>query len=1403
MSPKGRVQRPLLTAVLVFVLGAAIAAAVARFHTRENERTCQRALDDETLRATDRLAAQIQTFSYGLRGARGAAIATGLERLDRARFRAYSESRDLETEFPGSLGFGIIVRVPAADERRFVATMRSAGFDDFEVRQLEPHGDERYVISLIEPARRNGGATGLDIASEAKRRVAAQSAMRSGAATLTAPITLVQERDKVDRGFLLLLPIVRPGAPLDTPDAREAATVGWSYTPIVIDHALANVAIDEDTSFALRDTGDGPLPFVTIGKAPSEAALTSRAAFPLFGRTWEAEARASSHFVERHRPHAPPTTFVIGLLLSELLAVVAYLLRSAALRAQEASEERARRSAIVECSSDAIVGESLDGIVTDWNAGAERLFGHSASQAVGTRLADLILPEGRVDEYASVHTSLRRGEVVPTFETARKRADGSLVEVEVTASPIRGSSGALVGISTTLRDIGEARQTTRQLRDVQESLATQVRERTAELETALRDSEALLGTIKKQTIVSITDARGRIIEVNDAFCAISGYRREELIGQTHRLVNSGSQPRAFWAAVWRAISKGQSWRGEVCNRAKDGSLYWVDSIIAPYFGEDGRIERYVSIRTDITASKIAEQRLRESESLLDRAGKAANVGAWQVDLATTNVTWSDATFRICEVSPPFAPTMSEMLAMCAPESRVLLEKAIRAAVETGLGWDLELATTTGRGRSTWVRLVAEVERAAERPARLIGTMQDITARKRAELDLQRTSSLLETMLASVSEVAIVATDPGFTIRVFNKGAERLLGYAGTELIGQHTIDRFLLPEEISARSDEIATKTGSRTEGVAVLGHPLALGAPRECTYVTKDGRRVSVSFTMTAMHTANGELSGYVAVAHDVTQRRAYEASLQRDKRQAEDASSAKSRFLANMSHEIRTPMNAIMGLSYLLEQSPLSPDQADLVSKVHVASRSLLALINDILDFSKIEAGELKVERAPFDLVRLVEQVHDIAKMQADSKQIALTLEVAGDVPPWVSGDVTRLSQILTNLLSNAIKFTARGGVTMRISREASTPTASTLRFEVRDTGIGIPPDVQGRLFAPFAQADVSTTRRFGGTGLGLSIVKRLAELMGGTVRLESIEGVGSTFTVTLPFGVAQAARPGPPAEQGRKAKKQRNRLRGLRVLVVDDSEINLTVARRILQLEGAVVTLARNGQEAFDTLAAAPDGFDFVLMDLQMPVLDGCEATKKIRAELPVGKLPIVALTADARTTERERTQEAGMNDFISKPFEVEVVFETLVRHLPPERARALAEAAGATTAPTRDEWPAIEGIDSASARRRLGDDVDTFLSLLEMLGTHHPSESLVHGGEPSTASTLAEHARAMHKLKGAAGSLGATRLEVLCRAAQDASEAGDEARARVATADATRELERIVSEARRLRHARKAA
>lgn len=447
--------------------------------------------------------------------------------------------------------------------------------------------------------------------------------------------------------------------------------------------------------------------------------------------------------------------------------------------------------------------------------------------------------------------------------------------------------------------------------------------------------------------------------------------------------------------------------------------------------------------------------------------------------------------------------------------------------------------------------------------------------------------------------------------------------------------------------------------------------------------------------------------------------------------------------------------------------------MGKIKVAGKALLGIINNVLDLSKIEASELTLENIPFDMNELLQDAYLMASVQAQAKGIGFTVDASPRLSPRV-GDPTRVQQVLTNLVNNAIKFTERGQVTLSVREQTDADAKPQLRLVVRDSGIGIAPDVLERLFQPFTQADPSTTRRYGGTGLGLSVVKQLTELMGGRVGVNSTEGVGSEFWVELelPRCEANELTVSSSLMSLFEAQSHESGLPGVRILVVDDSSINCEVARRILELHGATVSLAGNGQEAVERLLDTPQGFDVVLMDVQMPVLDGLDATRRIRSGLGIKHLPIIALTAGALGAERQSAEAAGMDDFVSKPFEPEALVSCIRRHVTVSRNVAVATQQALAKADETHvvDWPNIEGIDIQAAQRRMCGDLALFISLLQRLLHDFADFGSAVGKTSDTPQAVKASVARLHDLKGTAGTLGAVSVQHLATQAEQLARAG---------------------------------
>jgi len=750
-----------------------------------------------------------------------------------------------------------------------------------------------------------------------------------------------------------------------------------------------------------------------------------------------------------------------------------------------------------------------------------------------------------------------------------------------------------------------------------------------------------------------------------------------------------------------------------------------------------------------TERQLFEAELVQARKRLQNLLLSSNAGTWEWHVPSgalkVNERWAEMLgWPIADITPPDLGLRSGRL---HPEERERITAQFEALQSgTQAEYLSEHRMQHRQGHWVWVQERGRViSRMPDGAAEWVfGTLVDISENMAQRTALRRSEALL-----------------GRTNELAGVGGWELDMRTQTLFWSAQTCRIHGVPIEYQPRLDEALDfyppAARQQIEAAVHRGMVDGIGWDLEVPLVRADGTQLVVR-ALGIVDSEDGRPVRLMGALQDITDQHHLMQALRHAKLAAESASEAKSMFLANMSHEIRTPMNAIIGIAHLLADTPLNEDQFQLLGKLQISGRSLLSLIDDVLDLAKIEAGHMTAERAAYSPRDVLRELDAVFAIQAGSRGLNWTLGEDPQLPQWLIGDAARLRQVLSNLLSNALKFTQAGGVSL-----SARVDGAQLRFSVRDSGIGIPIESQSKLFQPFVQADGSTTRRFGGTGLGLFISKRLVDLMGGSLTLHSAAAAGAEFIVTLPLEPADAAAsdqvPHPPIDDSARAVDGK-RLQGVCVLVVDDSEINLEVVRRMLEREGAEVVCETRAALAIARLQRG-DRCDAMLMDIQMPEMDGLEATRRIRQLAGLEKLPVLALTAGALAEERRRALEAGMDDFLTKPLDPAKLVYALSHWVLAQTPRLGPPAVPAVSSPPPADYPVIEGIDLAEALPRLGGDLALFQRLVVRLLATFDSRWVA---ELRTLDAVGLTA-SLHKLRGSAATLGAGRIDLLATQAED--------------------------------------
>ncbi|TFW15424.1 PAS domain S-box protein, partial [Massilia arenosa] len=762
------------------------------------------------------------------------------------------------------------------------------------------------------------------------------------------------------------------------------------------------------------------------------------------------------------------------------------------------------------------------------------------------------------------------------------------------------------------------------------------------------------------------DPEGRIRYANPPCATLFGYTPEELAGlQVTRLapgIQSAASPNRIFTA-WR----------------KDGSQFQAEVNQGLWLHEGQRLTLVALRRRDSAATPLAAAPAPSSASSRIESMLNAVPSGLLVQNRAGRVLDSNAAARRMLALGPSAPAF---WAGVHEDGRPFEnhEHPARVAFVTGQPVrDVVMGVTQLDGNLHWLSVNAEpVQDERGEAFMVVSSLTDITFHKRSEDALRLSEHRLQQIIGMLP-IGLFIKDADSRLILMNPACERHFGF---------TLEEQRLGTAKSGFTREQLTRYRALDQQAFASGE---LIDHTETLHNKSLGRDLHLRVLVKAVHDAQGKPDYIIGMTVDITASTATEQELRElnehleervqqrteqldhAKKMAEEANRAKGQFLANMSHEIRTPMNGVIGMAYLALKTDLNPRQRDYLEKIRFAGEHLLGIIDDILDFSKIEAGKLEVESVAFSLDHVLQTLTTVVAPKAATKDLELAFELDPALPRTMQGDPLRLGQVLINYTNNAIKFSERGRILVRVAKADEDAGSCLLRFEVNDNGIGLTAEEQARLFQSFQQGDASTTRAYGGTGLGLAICKQLAQLMGGDVGVESRPGEGSCFWFTARVGRIDDAAPAlVPAEGARgsdTADAAYAAVRGTRILLVEDNTFNQQIALEMLQEAGAHVTVAANGLEALEQLRSAH--FDAVLMDVQMPVMDGLEATRILRRDAAdynrdsahhPHSLRVIAMTANATSADRVACMDAGMDDFLAKPIQPQVLFKTLARWLP---------------------------------------------------------------------------------------------------------------------------------------------
>lgn len=1178
---------------------------------------------------------RLDSFEYGLRGLRGLMSVTQGKVSDRD-FRLYMANRDITEEFPGALGFGHIRRLTQRQTPGYVAEQQRARAL-FHLQTFNVNPGDRFIVDIIEPHEVNWASLGMDIASDPVRRNAALMAMRSGMAILSEPIALEQDV-RGEKGLLYLLPYYRPGMSISTQEERETALEGWLYAPILLKRLMLSLQESGESLFAYdlfwgdraelgvklfdyEANSNIPANPSESVKGPHGHKFSRDLKFSVGGQSLVMRVTSQPDFEAQYLKNYGVAVFMAGLAMTGLMCWSIWqmgLMRRRAIKLADELSSAARDgesqiNAVLNNTVESIITVDKRGIIRSFNRAAQNLFGYREDEALG-RNVGILLPDEQ-DEFDE--TAIRElivlgkqsgSSSVMELKVGDRRGRVFVVEVSIGEFALEGDT-VFVGL---MRDISWKKQQEEEKEAIQERLR-------------LALEAGGFGVWQWWPDV-------RRFEWDTNTYRLYGVEPADFHGDVEswtKLVHEEDLERAVMSM--RSVFLDAGPVSDVIRvRWPDGSIHHHSVHLRVIHDGSGRPSA-IGVSQDVTTQKMTEESLRVSEERFALAARAAQEGIWDWDLRNGQIWFSPqwkAHFGYRDDELENSLSMWEKLIL--PEDR---DEALALVQRFNRG-EIAQFQAIQRFRHKDGHVVFIRSRAVQllnkqgEVARIVGSHEDITELLRQENDLRESRE----RLALTIDCAGLGTwdwDMAQNQIVYGGKWADMVGYSLDE-ISQNLVAWQMLvhPDDYPRAMAAYEAHWSGETSYFA-------------CEYRmrSKSGEwRWVMGVGQVVAYGENQRPLRMLGVNIDIHERKINEEALQESRLLAEEANRAKSEFLANISHEIRTPLNAVLGFSTLLIETPLNVRQADFVDSIHNAGDALLTLINDLLDFSKIEAGKLDLEMIEFDARSTLEETLDIVAARAAAKGLNLACLVESSVPARLVGDPARLRQILLNLLNNAVKFTEHGDVVARARAQLEADGRIRLRVEVSDTGIGITPEEQIKLFRPFAQADASTTRRFGGTGLGLSISRRLAEAMDGGIGVHSKAGAGSVFWFEVDLSTAPDSCELPllPVH-----------VLGQRVLVVDHHPVNRELLSLQLQSIGLLAECHASAEAALARLAEPACEGILAILDMQMPDMDGIHLGEKIHAMQRWADLPLLLVTSLVGSGLAADARAARFSSYLTKP------------------------------------------------------------------------------------------------------------------------------------------------------------